>query len=98
MEALHGAKARFNQAKQAVSELQSTPEGNTLLVPLNSSLYVPGKIVEPNKVIVELGTGYFCEKTVPDAIALIERKISLLIKSIESIETVICHLYLYKLS
>ncbi len=28
-----------------------------MLIPLNSSLYVAGKVAEPEKVIVELGTG-----------------------------------------
>ena len=28
-----------------------------MLIPLNSSLYVAGKVTEPEKVIVELGTG-----------------------------------------
>jgi prefoldin subunit 5 len=38
--------------------------------------------------MVELGTGYFCEKTIPDAKALIDRKMQLVTKSIETIEEV----------
>ncbi|KAJ1394615.1 Prefoldin [Ochromonadaceae sp. CCMP2298] len=74
MESLYGAKNRYNTAKSVLTDISSCPEGNTLMVPLNSSLYVPGKIADPTKVMVELGTGYFCEKEVPDAVALIERK------------------------
>ena len=32
------------------------------LVPLTNSLYVDAQIIEPEKVIVDIGTGYFVEK------------------------------------
>ena len=78
LEQLHGAKARFVNALAAIDEVSKSKNGDSLLVPLNSSLYVPGKIVEPEKVIVELGTGYFCEKTAPAAKDLLNRKVIIL--------------------
>jgi|TARA_B110000090_G_C13231117_1_gene388645 prefoldin subunit 5 len=39
-------------------------------------------------VIVELGTGYFCEKNPADANSLIDRKMQLVSSSIESIENI----------
>lgn len=33
-----------------------------VLIPLTSSLYVPGKIKDTENVIVDIGTGYFVEK------------------------------------
>lgn len=33
-----------------------------VLIPLTSSLYVPGKIKDTDNVIVDIGTGYFVEK------------------------------------
>ena len=32
------------------------------LLPLTASLYVPGRIVDTDKVIVDVGTGYYVEK------------------------------------
>jgi prefoldin alpha subunit len=61
----------------------NTKKEQTLLVPLSSSLYVPGKVDNPNKVIVELGTGYYVEKSIDDAKELIDRKMQLVNKSIE---------------
>lgn len=49
--------------------------GREILVPLTASLYVPGTICDSNKVLVDVGTGYFVEKTVPKAKELIERKV-----------------------
>ena len=129
LETLHGAKNRFIGARMTLDEMKKMPEGTPILVPLNGSLYAPGSIANPEKVIVELGTGYFCEKVstssrqgplwghcrgqaasrcstcthvlaysnfplyppsqnLPDAKVLIDRKMVLVDKSIESIETI----------
>ena len=34
----------------------------TILVPLTNSLYVPGKLSDPDHVIVDIGTGYYVQK------------------------------------
>lgn len=52
IESLATAKSRFLTAKATLLDLGSTPENRKMLVPLNSSLYVPGKIVNPDKVSV----------------------------------------------
>ena len=39
-------------------------------------------------MLVELGTGYYCDKEIPDAVQLIDRKIQLVNSSIESVENV----------
>jgi hypothetical protein len=46
-------------------------------------------------VIVELGTGYFCEKEANSAAELIDRKSQLIGKSMESIEQVKAFLFSY---
>ena len=88
LEVLHGAKNRFIGAKMTLDEMKKIPEGTKMLVPLNGSLYAPGSIASSEKVIVELGTGYFCEKDIPGAKDLIARKMQLVDKSIESIESI----------
>ncbi len=47
------------------------------MIPLTESLYVPGKIKDPSKVMVDLGTGFYVEKTTKDANAFLERKAKL---------------------
>lgn len=34
----------------------------TILVPLTNSLYIPGKISDPEHVIIDVGTGYYVKK------------------------------------
>lgn len=86
LETLHGVKSRLINARVTLDDIATSPEGAPLLVPLNGSLYAPGSLATPEKVIVELGTGYFCEKTIPDAKGLIDRKVQLVTNSMESIE------------
>jgi prefoldin alpha subunit len=43
-----------------------TPKGKSILVPLTSSLYVPGTLKYAGKVLVDIGTGYYVEKVQVD--------------------------------
>jgi prefoldin alpha subunit len=36
--------------------------GKPILVPLTTSLYVPGTLADPDNVIVDVGTGFYVEK------------------------------------
>lgn len=87
LESLQQAKQRFITSRTTLDEISSSGNGDTVLVPLNNSLYVPGKISNPQKVMVELGTGYYCEKDINGAKELIDRKMQLISKSMESVET-----------
>jgi prefoldin alpha subunit len=49
-----------------------------MLVPLTASLYVPGTLDDSEKVLVDVGTGYFIEKTMTEGKEYCERKINLL--------------------
>jgi prefoldin alpha subunit len=44
------------------------------MVPLTSSLYVPGRMDDSSKVLVEVGAGYFIEENVEKAKEYCERK------------------------
>lgn len=46
---------------RSFDDVRGTPD-KTVLVPLTNSLYVPGKVVKPETVIVDIGTGYYVEK------------------------------------
>ncbi|KAH0629030.1 hypothetical protein JD844_010777 [Phrynosoma platyrhinos] len=66
--------------------LQPFPEGKELLVPLSSSMYVPGKLSDVSSVLIDVGTGYYVEKSVDDARDFFKRKIDFLTKQIEKIQ------------
>lgn len=86
---LRTAAARLSAAQTAVSEFSPALEGKQVMVPLTGSLYVPGKIKDPNKLMVELGTGYFVEKTAKDTNAFIGRKLKIVDANSENVTKVI---------
>jgi prefoldin alpha subunit len=50
LEALHNAKGRFLNARNNLDDMSTSKKDDVLLVPLNSSLYVPGRICDPERV------------------------------------------------
>jgi prefoldin alpha subunit len=44
------------------------------MVPLTSSLYVPGILADDNCVLIEAGAGYFIERPIDKAIEYLDRK------------------------
>ncbi|XP_073314466.1 prefoldin subunit 5 [Primulina huaijiensis] len=72
------ATARLELASTALLDLSLRPKGKKMLVPLTASLYVPGTLDDAEKVLVDVGTGYFIEKTMAEGKDYCERKISLL--------------------
>jgi len=87
---LRASAAKFNQAKEALSSISSpSNEGKEIMVPLSESVYVPGKIRDPTKVMVELGTGYYVEKGIKDANSFLDRKIKLVDANSDNIMQVV---------
>lgn len=64
-------------------------EGKEILVPLSSSLYVPGKIKDNEKFLVDVGTGYYVEKNAADATKFYEAKITQLNKDYQKVTQII---------
>ncbi|GER43642.1 prefoldin subunit 5 [Striga asiatica] len=52
---------RLELASAALHDLSLRPQGKKLLMPLTASLYVPGMLDDAEKVLVDVGTGYFIE-------------------------------------
>lgn len=61
--------------------LKEKSKGKEIMVPLTSSLYVPGIMVENEKVMVEVGAGYFIEESSEKAKEYCDRKIKMLSES-----------------
>lgn len=82
---LRAAAARLNASQMAVSELSPASEGKEVLVPLTESVYVPGKIRDPNKFLVDIGTGFYVEKSAKDTTSFLDRKLKLVDANSENI-------------
>ena len=58
-------------------------------MPLTSSLYVPGTVADTEHVIVDIGTGFYVEKTTGDAQKFYEGKVEELGKNIKDLENIV---------
>ncbi|XP_030632883.1 prefoldin subunit 5 isoform X1 [Chanos chanos] len=79
-------QTKYVEAKESLSVLNKSNEGKELLVPLTSSMYVPGTLNDVEHVLVDVGTGYYVEKNVEDTKEFFRRKIDFLTKQIEKIQ------------
>jgi len=86
---LRAAAARLSASQMAVSELSPASEGKEVMVPLTESVYVPGVIREPNKLLVEIGTGFYVEKSSKDTNAFLDRKLKIVDVNSENITKVV---------
>jgi prefoldin alpha subunit len=63
--------------------------GTEILVPLTQSLYVPGQLADTNTVIVDVGTGFYVEKSTTEAIKFYNGKVDDLNKNLGDLEKVV---------
>ncbi|KAM7080117.1 LOW QUALITY PROTEIN: prefoldin subunit 5 [Ciconia maguari] len=77
-------QTKYVEAKDCLNVLTKSNEGKDLLVPLTSSMYVPGSS-DVERVLIDVGTGYYVEKTADDA-HFFKRKIDFLTKQMEKIQ------------
>ncbi|KAK7357914.1 hypothetical protein VNO80_17211 [Phaseolus coccineus] len=75
---IRNATTRLEIASSALNDLSVRPPANQILVPLTASLYVPATLHDSTHVLIDVGTGYFIEKTMDEGKDYCERKINLL--------------------
>ncbi|KAJ5080736.1 prefoldin subunit 5 [Anaeramoeba ignava] len=66
--------ARYETSIQTLKSISDSQEKKQILVPLTESMYIPGKISSPDYVLVDIGTGYFLQKKIPEAVKFFERR------------------------
>ncbi|ESO11508.1 hypothetical protein HELRODRAFT_108802 [Helobdella robusta] len=72
------AQSKFASCKEVLNEIKAKNMNKELLVPLNSSIYVPGEISNTDYVMVDIGTGYFVDMKVNKAKDYYQRKVKYL--------------------
>ncbi|POS84751.1 hypothetical protein EPUL_001161 [Erysiphe pulchra] len=60
-----------------------------ILVALTSSLYVPGVLADPDHVIVDIGTGFYVEKSTSDAKKFYEARVGDLGSNLKALESIL---------
>jgi len=86
---LRQAQAKFRSCMDNVAEVKPSDKDTTILVPLTNSLYVPGKLSDPEKVIVDVGTGYYVKKSRAQATKHYRSKVDYLQSNLETLQETI---------
>lgn len=58
------------------------------MVPLTGSMYVTGKLVDTNNVLVDIGTGYYAGKSMDDAKEYFIRRMDYVTEQMEKIQQI----------
>ncbi|KAG9510825.1 Prefoldin subunit 5, partial [Fragariocoptes setiger] len=72
---LQSAKAKFNEALDAIESQRKLTPNKEMLVPLTPSMYVSGYLTEPETFLIDIGTKYLVEKDADGAVDYFKRKI-----------------------
>ena len=84
-EGLQSAINKYNRSASTLKKFKDESEGKEMLVPLTSSMYVRGSLEETSKILVDIGTGYYVEKSVEGGTDFCERKVVLLKEHLQKV-------------
>lgn len=82
-------QSSFMSSETSLDQLKSVEENKEILVPLTGSLYVPGKLIRNQKVMVDIGTGYYIQKNIDDAKKYFDKKIKFMTKQMEGLTPIL---------
>ncbi|CAG8170294.1 unnamed protein product [Penicillium salamii] len=92
---LRAAQAKFRDCVRSITdgvtgnEKKGTDGRNEILVPLTSSLYVKGRLTDREKVLVDVGTGFYVEKTPAKATEFYDGKVKDLETNLGELEKIV---------
>lgn len=72
------AHSKYGQALEALTDLTPENQDKRIMVPLTSSMYIPGTLSNIQSVLVDVGTGYFVSKPIADARVFIQSKMEMI--------------------
>ncbi|KAF0287357.1 Prefoldin subunit 5 [Amphibalanus amphitrite] len=88
LQQLKMAQQKFSESLESVQQLTPDAAGKEILVPLTASMYVPGRLVDPEHVLVDVGTGYYLEKTTEGAREYFKRRIKFVTEQMEKLQKI----------
>lgn len=70
--------SRLSASREGAEAVGTMARGAEIMVPLTGSIYVPGAVADTAAVLVDVGTGYYVEKTPPEAAEYFARRAGVL--------------------
>ncbi|KAK2750341.1 subunit of tubulin prefoldin [Myotisia sp. PD_48] len=90
---LRSAQSKFRECIRSINDgivsKQPAAASNEIFIPLTNSLYVKGKLTDREKVLVDVGTGFYVEKTTSKAVEFYNAKVEDLGSNLRDLEQVV---------
>lgn len=86
LQTLKKAQVKFQDSKESLDKITPSTQGNPIMVPLTDSMYVEGKVANADKVIIDIGTGFYVEKSIPDAQDYFKRRVAFVTQQMEKLQ------------
>lgn len=83
------ASQKFMDSKTAIHNFSLQDSEREILVPLTSSLYIPGRIEDVKTVTVELGAGYYADMPTAKAEEYCDWKVKFIQDSVKKVGEII---------
>ena len=80
---------KFEDSKGVLKYMKEYANDKELMVPLTSSLYVPGQMEDPENVLVEVGASYFIEQKNAQAQDYCQRRHDMLLGNARKINEIL---------
>ncbi|VEN38729.1 unnamed protein product [Callosobruchus maculatus] len=89
MASLKVAQMRYQSSGEIMEKITPETEGQEILVPLTASMFVPGQLIDTNKVIIDVGTRYYVEKDIAGAKDYFQRKVKFVTEQMEKVQAIL---------
>lgn len=86
LQTLKIAQTKFQESGSCLEKITPAKKGNEILVPLTGSMYVVGKLADTNNVLIDIGTGYYAQKSIADAKDYFDRRVAYVTEQMEKIQ------------
>ncbi|XP_015606049.1 prefoldin subunit 5 [Cephus cinctus] len=86
LQTLKIAQNKFQESGSCLDKITPEAKGKEILVPLTGSMYVAGKLADTEKVLVDVGTGYYAQKDIDDAKDYFKRRVAYVTEQMEKIQ------------
>lgn len=83
--ALQNFATEFHQSSQAIEALGEQKSGAPMMLPLTQSLYVEGELADADKVLVDIGTGYYLQKSLAGGVDYCKRRVQGLADNVQEV-------------
>uniref|UniRef100_A0A0V0G8A3 Putative molecular chaperone prefoldin subunit 5 n=2 Tax=Triatominae TaxID=70999 RepID=A0A0V0G8A3_TRIDM len=88
LQALKIAQTKYKDTVECLDKIKPDAKGSDIMVPLTGSMFVPGKIDNVDKVLVDVGTGYYLNMNLDSARDYFKRKVTFVTEQMEKIQAI----------